>query len=73
MNGSLEFLAKLNNERERLSRLAHLIARKQEVLRAAATKVRLGVDPDAVSLDIIRCVRAELAELETVDLMESDQ
>ena len=33
---SLELLAKLGNERERLSRLAHLIARKQDMLRDAA-------------------------------------
>jgi len=61
---AMEFLAQLTNERERLSRLAHLIARKQSVLRECCTQLRLGVDPELVATAIIRECCDELAELE---------
>ncbi len=69
--GSLDFLAKLNVEQERLSRLEHLIARKRLILRDGATRIRLGVSPDEVALSIVRVCRAELAELG--DLDEGDE
>ena len=61
---SLDLLAKLGNERERLSRLAHLIARKQDMLRDACTRLRLGVGVDVVAAEIVHVCRAELRELD---------
>ncbi len=63
MSDTLDFLAKLQHEQERLSRLEHLIARKRAVLRDAATQLRLGVDVDTVSLSIVQACRAELREV----------
>ena len=61
---SLDLLAKLGNERERLSRLAHLIARKQDMLRDACTRLRLGVGVEVVAAEILHVCRAELRELD---------
>ena len=61
---SLDLLAKLGSERERLSRLAHLIARKQDMLRDACTRLRLGVAVEVVAAEILSVCRAELRELD---------
>jgi hypothetical protein len=61
---SPDLLAKLGNERERLSRLAHLIARKQDMLRDACTRLRLGVAVEVVAAEILSVCRAELRELD---------
>ncbi len=66
VNDTLDFLAKLTAEAERLDRLAHLLHRKRVALRDARTRLRLGVDPQIVSLDIIKACREELVVFEHV-------
>jgi hypothetical protein len=64
----LAFAERLRNEQARLSRLQHLIARKQACLKDAATRLRLGVSVEAVSLSIAEVCRAELRDLDAMYL-----
>jgi hypothetical protein len=72
-NDGLAFAERLRNEQARLSRLQHLIARKQSVLKDATTRLRLGVSVDEVALAIVQVCRAELRDLDLAYLGDSDQ